>query len=183
MFRIVLSFFFSAFRLDSLLLWKVASGGRLECEVERNEINIIEILHIIFDSNCFYGSARIKRANPRDFTKWWICLSAILAPFCPLSGSSSVKTAWCTECSVGRMSFGFSLRYQRHDYKITVFSFIERGEREVRNEWCSSKSCGVELKLLLNSSNYIFASRKKKEGAKSITASYTNFDSFPFFRV
>lgn len=43
--------------------------------------------------------------------------------------------------SVGWMSFGFS-RYQRHDYKITVFSFTKRANGKDQNEWCSSKSSG-----------------------------------------
>lgn len=64
-------------------------------------------------------------------------------------------------------------RYQRHDYEITAFSFrsfIER-KRKIGNEWCSSKSCGVKMKLLLNSSNYI-SSRQHQRQSGEINLEY-----------
>lgn len=179
--------------LSALFFYETASGGRccIDVKHKKNEINIIEILRIIFDSDCFYGTdKKANQATPHSMLKsdefaflpnslfhsmFFICENRMMYE------KRNVEWELFVLGTVGWMKFEFS-RYQRHDYKITVFHSsgeLSDWKGKDQNEWCSS-SHGVKLKSLLKVySNYKILSQKASHTTKFASDFFFPSDSNP----
>lgn len=120
------------------VFYEVASGGRVKRKKrrgERNEINIIEILYVIFDSNCFYGSDKKRTRETSQSDEFAFLPFYVLHLWKPHDVQNVLFFCLWAEWVSDFLAI---------NVMITKLLFFHSScERRDQNEWCSSKSWGL----------------------------------------